>query len=289
MNGIDISSHQAKIDLTKVPCDFCIVKATQDTGYTNPDFDRAMKQGLAAGKLMGAYHYAGGSDPVKEAKHFLAVAKPYIGSCILALDWESTQNVSYGRNDAQWCQTFLDYVRQETGAIGFLYISASLRSRMATVLKTYHSWIAQYPDYDPVKGYKKTPWNEGAYDCDIRQYTSQLWLSGYSSHLDGNKAYITAEEWRKAQGGEVSPVPTPTPTISNPDLPIISKAMELERREDVKAMQALLNLRLNTGLSVDGYFGNNSDAACRSAQKHYGLEVDGICGPATWAALIRGK
>lgn len=287
MNGIDISSYQTGIDLTRVPCDFAIVKATQETAYKNPDFARAMNQGLSAGKLMGCYHYAGGADPIKEATHFLNTVKPYIGKAILCLDWESTQNRSYGTNDADWCMKFLDHVKAETGATGFLYISASLRSKMSAVLAKYHSWIAQYPDYNPVKGYKSKPWNEGAYACDIRQYTSQLWLDGYSSHLDGNKAYISKEAWIASQGNE--PISASTPKPNTDTLPTLSKQMEREKRTDVKALQTLLNLRLNTDLSVDGYFGTNTEVAVRSAQKMYGLDVDGICGQLTWSALIRGS
>ena len=43
MNGIDISSRQAGIDLAKVPCDFVICKATEGVGYVNPDCSRAYK------------------------------------------------------------------------------------------------------------------------------------------------------------------------------------------------------------------------------------------------------
>lgn len=283
MNGIDISSYQTGIDLTAVPCDFVIVKATQDTAYVNPDFHRAMKQGLAAGKLMGAYHYAGGADPVKEARHFLAVCKDYLGRCILCLDWESTQNASYGTNDAKWCITFLDYVRQETGVTGFLYISAGLRDKMAPVLATYHSWIAQYSSYDAIKGYQKRPWNEGAYPCEIRQYTSQLWLPGYSSHLDGNKAYITAEEWMEAQGFAAA-VPAAPEATAGASFPLVRKG---DKGKLVKALQTMLILAdepLKYG--ADGDFGSATDSALRSFQRSAGLVADGIAGERTWKALI---
>ena len=38
MNGIDISRWQKDIRLSRVPCDFVIVKATQGTGYVSPTF-----------------------------------------------------------------------------------------------------------------------------------------------------------------------------------------------------------------------------------------------------------
>ena len=50
MNGIDIASFQTGINLSVVPCDFVIVKATEGTGYVNPDFTRAYAQAKNAGK-----------------------------------------------------------------------------------------------------------------------------------------------------------------------------------------------------------------------------------------------
>ena len=52
MKGIDIASYQAGIDLTSVPCDFVIVKATGGTGYVNPDFRRALGQAVSSGKRL---------------------------------------------------------------------------------------------------------------------------------------------------------------------------------------------------------------------------------------------
>ena len=44
LNGIDISNYQAGINLSVVPCDFVICKATEGTYYVNPDCDRAYQQ-----------------------------------------------------------------------------------------------------------------------------------------------------------------------------------------------------------------------------------------------------
>ena len=96
MNGFDISSHQAGIDLSKIDCDFIITKATEGYYYTNPDFVRSFEQGIATGKRMGIYHYANGTDPIKEAKFFLKKIEPYLGKAILCLDWERSNNRSYG-------------------------------------------------------------------------------------------------------------------------------------------------------------------------------------------------
>ena len=195
MNGIDISNWQAGIDLTAVNADFVICKATQGNYYISPDFRRQYEQGLGAGKRMGIYHYAGGCDALTEAKYFLSKIEDYVGTGILCLDWESTQNGNYGKNDQTWCKTFMDYVKEQTGVTMFLYASAGLRNKFKTLLQSYPLWAAQYPDYNKVYGYKEMPWNEGAYSCAIRQYTSMMYIDGWRSHLDANKAYISGEEW----------------------------------------------------------------------------------------------
>nr|WP_317621540.1 peptidoglycan-binding domain-containing protein [Streptomyces sp. CBMA123] len=56
----------------------------------------------------------------------------------------------------------------------------------------------------------------------------------------------------------------------------------------VKALQVQLNAH-GAGLGVDGAFGPGTDAKVRGFQQSAGLNpVDGIVGPATWAALLGG-
>ena len=195
MNGIDIASHQWDLDLSKIEADFVIVKSTQGNYYTNPYFKKHYEQGLSLGKKMGIYHYAGGCSALAEAKYFLSKIEDYIGTGILCLDWESGDNGNYGKNDEEWVTTFMDYVKEQTGITMFLYVSKSYTSKFPTLLNSHPLWAAQYADYNKVFGYQETPWNEGAYTCAIRQYTSQMWIDGWRSHLDANKSYITADEW----------------------------------------------------------------------------------------------
>ena len=199
MNGIDISAWQGDngIDLSKIAYDFCIVKATEGTDYKNRYFAAHCDKILNRKKLLGAYHYATGSDSQKEADHFLAYVKKYIGKAILVLDWEAKNNHQFGKNDLEWCLKWCNYVYRKTGIKPLIYIQ---KSAMNAVKKAgYGLWVAQYPDYERT-GYQEHPWNEGAYNCLIRQYTSAGKLSGYSGSLDLNKAYISAASWNKLAG-----------------------------------------------------------------------------------------
>lgn len=215
MNGIDISSWQSGINLNAVPCDFVICKATQGVGYVNPDCDRAYQQAKKAGKCLGVYHYASGNDAVAEAKYFLDNIQGYIGEAILVLDWEAAQNANFGKCDFAWCKTWLDYVTAKTGVKPMLYISQSLMGKFNGI-GDYGLWIAQYANYTPT-GYQETPWNEGAYACAIRQYSSTGRLSGYNGNLDLNKFYGDREAWMKyAKGTRFTASNNGTSTVTKP-------------------------------------------------------------------------
>lgn len=198
LNGIDISSWQAGIDLSVVPCDFVIIKATQGTGYTNHDYARAYSQAKAAGKCLGVYHYAEGGSPTAEADYFINRVGSRIGECILVLDWEGEQNPAFGVNDFAWCKAWLDHVANKTGVRPMLYISQSIMGRFNGI-GNYGLWIAQYADMNTT-GYQATPWNEGAYYCAMRQYSSCGRLSGYAGNLDLNKFYGDRAAWSRYAG-----------------------------------------------------------------------------------------
>lgn len=80
MDGIDISAWQDTIDITKVPCDFVIVKATEGTDYKNRFFAKHCDQAMKAGKLLGAFHYANAYAPLTIRSAIIPAAN--IGSAI---------------------------------------------------------------------------------------------------------------------------------------------------------------------------------------------------------------
>ena len=56
MKGIDISNHQAGIDLARVPFDFVICKATEGTGFVDRYCDGFIQAALGLGRKTGVYH-----------------------------------------------------------------------------------------------------------------------------------------------------------------------------------------------------------------------------------------
>lgn len=216
LNGIDVSNWQSGINLAVVPADFVIVKATEGLSYVSPSCDRQYQQAKAAGRKLGVYHYADGKDAKSEAAFFLKNIQGYIHEAILVLDWESQNNPKFNSGqDKTWVKTWCDYVAAQTGVKPLVYISAASRG-LVSGIGDYGLWIAQYANNNQT-GYQSKPWNEGAYSCVIRQYSSAGRLSGYNGNLDLNKFYGDRATWDKYANPGGTPAPTPAP--ENPQVP----------------------------------------------------------------------
>lgn len=203
LNGIDIASYQAGLDFSKVPCDFAIIKATQGTGYTNPDCVRAVEQAMSLGKGVGVYHYISGGNAVAEADFFINSILNWIGKVMICLDWELDQNSAWG--DESYLEQVINQVIARTGVPPMIYAPASRYNQVAEVAKRHDCglWIAQYADMNPT-GYQNTPWNEGAYTCAIRQYSGSGRLNGWNGDLDLDKFYGSLDDFRKYYGSSSS-------------------------------------------------------------------------------------
>lgn len=198
MNGIDISNWQNGINLAAVPFDFVICKATEGAHYVSPDCDRQIQQAIGLGKLVGVYHYVNGGDAKAEAEYFYEHCKGYVGKAAFFIDWEDKGNKAWG--DASYLKAMAERLAGLLGVgmdrIG-IYASKSVFPWNLTTAKT---WVAQYADMNPT-GYQDEPWNEEAYDCAIRQYSSCGRLDGWAGNLDINKCYISRTEWEAMAGG----------------------------------------------------------------------------------------
>ena len=203
LNGIDIASYQAGLDFSKVPCDFAIIKATQGTGYTNPDCVRAVEQAMSLGKGVGVYHYISGGNAVAEADFFINSILNWIGKVMICLDWEFDQNSAWGNES--YLEQVINQVIARTGVPPMIYAPASRYNQVAEVANRHNCglWIAQYANMNPT-GYQNTPWNEGAYTCAIRQYSGSGRLNGWNGDLDLDKFYGSLDDFRKYYGSSSS-------------------------------------------------------------------------------------
>lgn len=210
MNGIDISSWQAGIDIAKLTTtEFVIVKATGGIGYTNPYFTSQLQAALAGKKYGGAYHYARESGyrgtPKAEADFFYGRIKDYIGKIILALDWEA--ELSLG---PAWALEWLDEVYRLTGVKALLYTSQSVcvSYDWSGVAKGgYKLWLAQYANTNRTD-YQADPWQSGSVGAFggyvMHQYTGNGRITGYNGNLDLNLFYGGAGDWAALAGAESS-------------------------------------------------------------------------------------
>lgn len=208
MQGIDVSNWQKGINLNNLAIDFVICKATQGTGYVSPDCDQQVQQAIKRGLCFGVYHYVNGAGVDGEAKHFADSIKGYIGKGIIAIDWESDQNSAWG--NLSYLDALVAKVKQLTGVTPMIYSSQSAFPWDIAKKHGCGTWVAQYANMNAT-GLQNNPWNEVAYTCDIRQYSSCGRLDGWGGNLDLNKAYMDAATWQRfaAVGGNVQPTPTP--------------------------------------------------------------------------------
>ena len=214
LKGIDISNWQAGLTPSNLDVDFCIAKATEGIGYTDPNCDTFVQNCIDNNILFGFYHFARENDPVSEADYFVQETRNYFGHGIPVLDYE-TENF----NNCVWCEQFMVHVHELTGIWPVLYISASRCSQYngSWLPLTCGLWVAGYPAaftdwYAGDMPYDISPWEF----CAIWQFTSSLNLSGWSGNLDGNLAYMDSEAWMKYASAD-SATPSIPPTVEKSD------------------------------------------------------------------------
>lgn len=204
MNGIDISNHQAGLNLAAVPCDFVICKATEGTSFVDKYCDGFVQKAISMGKPFGVYHFASGkSSGRQEAEYFYNNIKNYVGKGILVLDWEADAV----KKGVPYAKEFLNRLEELTGVKALIYMSNSVVNAYdwtSVVSENYGLWNAGY-----YAGYQEMGYNPsaplkggtGAWPfAAIYQYTSSGRLSGYSGNLDLNVFYGDAEAWKKYAG-----------------------------------------------------------------------------------------
>ena len=274
----DVSSYQAGISFDG--CVIVVAKATEGTGYTNPDYAPAKVRAAGAGAYFCAYHFLHAGNGAGQASY----AHGVVGSDVpLMIDCEATYNSNGTLASAPQVSDIVDFINQYRALGGTTYLlylphwywqgdmgQASLAPvtdlGMLLVSSDYTAYSDAGPGWAPYGGMTPAIW----------QYTSSATLNGVKN-VDMNAYQGTLADF-KAQvttGAKKAINASSNPTLSEGD----SGAA-------VETLQTRLNVwGANPALAVDRDFGPATLAAVKAFQTQQNLTVDGVVGPQTWAAL----
>src|SRR6266699_2684960 len=145
-----------------------IHEATYPPFVRDPKYLDRQTGALQAGLLWGAYHYGNGSDPIRQADHFLSVVssswiranpalRPSTG-VLLVLDFEKNGHYPGGTMRADQAVAFVERIHERTGKYPGLYSgeyhlkqvlnSPKVSPAYKRVLSNCWLWIANY-HYEP--------------------------------------------------------------------------------------------------------------------------------------------
>lgn len=270
-----------------------IHKATQGIGRANDDGRYGSRRETAEqlGLLWGAYSFSTDDDVATNVAHFFEVAAPS-PTTRMCLDFEDlVRNAMSGAHALE----FLDRCNQRLGRATTLYGGNRIREHVDPQSKGWVDmaaitplWLCQYksirnvPDLAALNRYINVPAPWRSYD--LLQYAADgagplpHQVPGLEDGADLNAYQGTPEQLGASwAGGALSPgqISHPVPAPPAHDAPPL----------DVRWLQAALNRRLAISLAVDGIYGHGTTEAVRRFQAVAGLEVDGMAGPKTIAAL----
>jgi lysozyme len=141
-----------------------IHEASYPPSVRDPKYLDRQMGALQAGLLWGAYHYANGSDPIRQADHFLSVVsnawaqanpvtRPSAG-VLLVLDFEKNGHYPGGSMRPDQAVAFVERIRERTGVYPGIYSgeyhlaqvlnSPRVTSAQKKTLTNCWLWIANY-------------------------------------------------------------------------------------------------------------------------------------------------
>lgn len=197
---------------------------------------------------------------------------------------------SYGRGSGPWCAMYVWYVYQQNGVDLRSEISADWAWTPAAVVAAraagmWHEGLGGVQPGDAI--FFRVPGGEDDYVNHVGIATDAA-----GSTIDGNWHNRVSLERHPAdwvKGYIRFPLADTGATMpSGPRWP--GRYMRLTgpmmRGDDIRDIQARLQER-GWPITVDGWYGPQSDFIVRAFQSEKGLEADGIVGPLTWDCAFR--
>ena len=189
--------------MSRVPCDFAIVKATGNPpgyawNYQNPYMEQQVGDALDKTECAGLYHFTYGRDAEEEADFFCDVVADYVGRVMLVIDYEGDAT----DNGREWLRTFAQRVKHRTGVNPVVYASSSvIRSQDLEGIAEEEDlslWSANYYlGYQAIYGYDTSACRADVPSAALWQFTSQGVLDGYDGYLDLDVFYGDAGDWMR--------------------------------------------------------------------------------------------
>ncbi|MDI2033007.1 GH25 family lysozyme [Paenarthrobacter nitroguajacolicus] len=191
--GIDVSMHQASIDISATGTRWVAIKATEGIGYADTALDSNLASARAAGVPVYFYHFArptADNDATIEADCFVRNVQPrYQPGDGIVLDWEAEN-----QDDTAWAKTWLDAASARLGLDAWIYMNTSTATThdWAAVQAKYPLWQADYgPNTEHGFGTARTRPDAPGWNVAAWQYSSVGRLPGYAGDLDLNIIYRT--------------------------------------------------------------------------------------------------
>ncbi|MEV5000295.1 glycoside hydrolase family 25 protein [Nocardioides sp. LML1-1-1.1] len=183
-DGIDASHHQGPIawrEVARSGITFAYLKASEGTGFTDPDFADNRRKATRAGIDVAGYHYFQlCSDGAAQAEHFLAVLGDARSSIPPALDLELQGSCADPPAPAALLtevRAFLRRVDRATGMRTLVYLYPELEARygFADDLASHPQWVRRLGDRPP-----RRPWA-------VWQHDDAGSVPGMSGNVDLNR------------------------------------------------------------------------------------------------------
>lgn len=261
----DIYSGQAQMSFKGSAV--AMVKATQGTGYTNPDYWNAKARAAAVGATFCAYHFLTEGNGEGQADYAFSIVGKGIS---LMIDWEVTNDSNPSVADAQ---NFVSRYKALGGTIVLNYLPHWYWLELGAPSLEWFASQGMYLVTSDYTSYSDSGvgWvGYGGMSVAVWQFTSSASFNGFFP-VDFNAFKGTQAQFNSlVRGASVKP-----------------ESLILVEGDTGSAV-TYLEQRLNVWgakLTVDGDFGPLVLAAVKAFQTKEKLAVDGEVGPTTWAAL----
>ncbi|RPK53961.1 MULTISPECIES: GH25 family lysozyme [unclassified Streptomyces] len=305
VKGFDTSHHNSHpiqwSAAARAGYSFVFQKATQGTGYRDPQFAGDFAGASRAGLMAAPYHFYDTGSGAAQADHFIRTARAAgydgkrPGQLPPVVDLEKIRGrCPAGVNNTQ-IAAFLARARQAFGVNPIVYTSKDFAD---TCLRGNTGALANSPLWQPRYGSgTREPAPVGGRYWSIWQYTENGTVPGLRGKADINVykgtltqlralAHLSPGQTPTGPGTGSTTPPAPPTTPPAPSTAVWPLLKNGTRGVNVTTAQHLL-AAAGQSVTADGIYGPNTQNATAAFQRSHGLTADGIIGPNTWNKLTQ--